>query len=141
MHAPTTTGAVSETPASTCAASCRSCRAACAHSGRFPSTPGSHSTKWSTRYSAVPWLLASVRSPRACSGRTEVDAKLPARLGAGRPGAQLAGVQHGPDVLDPAVGDVERQHGDGDAIELSDQAGPAADGALQDGHAGGGARP
>ncbi len=47
MHAGTiTTGAVSGTRASTSGASCRYCKTACAHSERFPSTPGSPSTRW-----------------------------------------------------------------------------------------------
>ena len=45
-RARTTSGAVPGTLASTYAASCRDTRTACAPSGRFPSTPGSPSTRW-----------------------------------------------------------------------------------------------
>lgn len=48
-------GPASGTLASTCAAGCRDTRTACEHSGRSPSTQGSPSTRWSTRYSPARW--------------------------------------------------------------------------------------
>jgi hypothetical protein len=53
-----------------------------------------------------------------------------------RPGPEFLGVADGPDVLDPVVGDVEREHRHGDAVLLGDQAGLAVDRALQERQAG-----
>src|SRR5262245_42615362 len=49
-----------------------------------------------------------------------------------RPGPELLGVEHRPDVLDPVACHVEGQHRRGDAVLLSDQARLAVDRALQD---------
>ena len=54
-----------------------------------------------------------------------------------RPGPQLLGVAHCPDVGDPVVCDVEREHRDGDAVLLGCQAGLAVDRALQHRHVAG----
>src|SRR5690348_6237562 len=51
-----------------------------------------------------------------------------------RPGPELFGVAYRPDVLDPVVGDVEREHRYGDAVLLRDQAGLSVDRPLQDFH-------
>jgi hypothetical protein len=56
-------------------------------------------------------------------------------LSACHPGPEFLGVADCPDVLDPVVGDVEREHGYGDAVLLTNQAGLAIDRALQEGQA------
>src|SRR5436190_20975394 len=57
------------------------------------------------------------------SWRRPVRLRVPAR----RPGPELVGVEYRPDVLDLVACDVEGQHRHGDAVQLSDQAGPAVD--------------
>ena len=49
------------------------------------------------------------------------------RVSAGRPGPELVGVADGPDVGDPVACDLEREHRNGDAVLLGDQAGLAVD--------------
>jgi hypothetical protein len=64
-QAGTRNGAVSGTHASTSAASCRNIRAACAHPGRFPSTPGGLWTRWWTRYSLTRWVAPPRAEPES----------------------------------------------------------------------------
>jgi hypothetical protein len=45
---------------------------------------------------------------------------------------EFLGVPDDPDVLDPVVDDVEREHRDRDPVLLGDQAGLTVDGALQE---------
>jgi hypothetical protein len=59
------------------------------------------------------------------------------RVSARRPRPELPGVAYCPDVGDPAACDVECEDGHGDAVLLSDQAGLAVDGALQEPHVAG----
>src|SRR5204863_53854 len=80
---------------------------------------------------------SSAAGPSVSSGcpsrtRTVVAAGL-----ARRPGAELIGVAHRPDVRDLVVRDLEREHGHGDTVLLGHQAGLAVDRALQDRQAAG----
>src|SRR5512133_878050 len=63
-------------------------------------------------------VLDSLRRPRSVVGR---------HASARRPGPELVGVAHGPDVGDPVAYHVEREHRHGDAVSLSYQTGLAVD--------------
>ena len=53
-------------------------------------------------------------------------------VGYRRPAPELVGVAYGPDVPDPVACDVDRHHGDGDALLLSHQTGLTVDRALHE---------
>jgi hypothetical protein len=63
---------------------------------------------------------------------------MPRRLAASarRPGTEFLGVAYRPDVPDPVARDLEREHRDGDAVLLGDQAGLAVDRTLHERQAG-----
>src|SRR5829696_6189119 len=79
---------------------------------------------------------SSTRSTSTPPGRVTITARMRPSSPGARPWPQLLRVAHRPDARDPVARELEREHGDGDAVLLADQAGLAVDRTLQDGEAG-----